>query len=73
MKSSCEKPKKNTVNMGVHRTVKQMGKNDSKKQKKTVIFFKWLTVTTNGLGINQSYPKKCKQSFQECNRPSTNK
>jgi hypothetical protein len=59
--------------MGVHRTIKQMGKHDSKKRKKIVTFDKWLTMTPNGLGINQSYQKHCKQSFQECNRLSTNR
>jgi len=43
--------------MGVHRTVKQMGKCDSKKPKKTITFEKWLTMTPNGLGINQNYQK----------------
>jgi len=61
------------MKMGVHRTIKQMGKDDSKKPKKTVTFEKWLTMTPNGLGINQNYQKICKQSFQECNCPSTNR
>ncbi len=50
--------------MGVHRTVKQMGKGDSKKPKKTITFEKWLTMTPNGLGINQITKKFASNPFK---------
>jgi hypothetical protein len=47
MISHVEQPKKNTVGMGMHKIVEQMGKVDPKNQTKIVILEKWLIMTPN--------------------------
>jgi hypothetical protein len=47
MKSPCKKPEKNTVGMGVHNIVKQMGKINLENQAKIVTLENWWTMTPN--------------------------
>jgi hypothetical protein len=47
MRSCVGKPNKNTMGMGMHKIIEQMGKVDLENRTNIVTLKKWLTVTLN--------------------------